>query len=74
MERLVRTLPPSARVLICTDGLWDMIEDEMIKRIALAADSPQAACDSLVKLANDRGGIDNVSCIVFKVPGGGTSG
>lgn len=74
MERLVRTLPPSAQVLICTDGLWDMIEDEMIKRIALAADSPQAACDSLVKLANDRGGIDNVSCIVFKVPGGGTSG
>ena len=73
MERLVRALPPSGRVLICTDGLWDMIEDDTIMQVAQRADSPQAACDSLVKLANDRGGTDNISAIVFQVPGGGSS-
>ena len=73
MERLVRALPPSGLVLICTDGLWDMIEDDTIKQVALQAASPQDACDSLVKVANDRGGIDNISAIVFQVPGGGSS-
>ncbi len=73
MERLVRTLPPSGLVLICTDGLWDMIEDDTIKQVALLAASPQEACDSLVKAANDRGGADNISAIVFQAPGGGSS-
>ncbi len=73
MERLVRTLPPSGLVLICTDGLWDMIEDDIIKQIALQASSPQEACDNLVKAANNRGGMDNISAIVFQAPGGGSS-
>lgn len=73
MERLVRTLPPSALVLICTDGLWDMMEDKMIKQVALQASSPQEACDNLIKAANDRGGIDNISVIVLQAPGGGSS-
>ena len=73
MERLVRTLPPSALVLICTDGLWDMIEDDTIKQLASQAASPQEACDRLVKAANDRGGTDNISVIVLQVPGGGSS-
>jgi len=73
LERLVRALPPSGLVLICTDGLWDMVEDDTIKQVAMQAASPQEACDSLVKAANDRGGIDNISAIVFQVPGGGAS-
>ncbi|MCY3778883.1 MAG: protein phosphatase 2C domain-containing protein [Chloroflexi bacterium] len=72
MERLVRTLPPSSRVLVCTDGLWDMLDDEMIKQVTLDAASPQEACDRLVSLAKDRGGPDNISVIVIKVPGGGS--
>ncbi len=72
MERMVRALPPSGRVLICTDGLWDMIEDDTIKQVAQQASSPQEACDNLVKLANDRGGADNISVIVFQAPGGGS--
>ena len=69
MERLIRTLPPSAHVLICSDGLWDMIEDDRIREITVESGSPQEACDSLVRLANDRGGTDNISVIVFRVPG-----
>lgn len=68
MERMVRTLPPASKVLICTDGLWDVIEDETIQRVAAEAKSPQEACDRLVRLANDRGGADNITVIVFRVP------
>ncbi len=71
LERLVRTLPPSSLVLLCTDGLWDMLDDKMIKVVAQDAASPQEACDRLVSLANDRGGADNISVIALKVPGGG---
>lgn len=72
MERLVRILPPSSQVMLCTDGLWDMIDDETIKRVTLEAASPQEACDRLVSLANDRGGADNISVLVLKAPGGGS--
>lgn len=68
MERMVRTLPAASMVLICTDGLWDVVEDETIQQIAAEAKSPQEACDRLVRLASDRGGADNISVIVFKVP------
>ena len=73
MERLIRTLPPGSNVLICTDGLWDMVEDDTIRRVTAESNSPQEACDSLVRLANARGGTDNITVIVFKVPGDGDS-
>ena len=68
MERMVRTLPPASKVLICTDGLWDVVEDETIQTVAAAAETPQEACDRLVRLANDRGGGDNITVVVFRVP------
>lgn len=71
VERLARTLPPSSLILLCTDGLWDMLDDEMIRVVAQDAASPQEACQQLVSLANDRGGVDNISVIALMVPGGG---
>ncbi|MCY4064575.1 MAG: protein phosphatase 2C domain-containing protein [Chloroflexi bacterium] len=68
MERLIRTLPPGAQVLLCTDGLWDLVEPDTIREVAVAAGSPQEACDRLVSIANDRGGSDNITVIVLKVP------
>ena len=68
IERMIRTLPSGARIVICTDGLWDLVDDDTICKIARSADTPQAACDRLVKLANERGGTDNISVIVLKLP------
>ena len=68
MERLIRALPAGSNVLICTDGLWDMVEDETIKQIAAKSSTPQEACDNLVRVANARGGSDNITVIVFRVP------
>jgi len=68
MERLIRTLPPGSQVLICTDGLWDLVEEDAIRDVTMESSSPQEACDNLVRIANDRGGTDNITVIVFKVP------
>lgn len=48
------------RFLLCSDGLYDLVEDEEIKRASLGGE-PQAACESLVALARERGGYDNIS-------------
>ncbi len=68
MERLIRTLPSGGQVLLCTDGLWDVLDDYTIRDVSMDANSPQEACDRLVRIANERGGSDNITVIIFKLP------
>lgn len=52
-------------LLICTDGLTNMIEDTEIRHIIMKhADAPQEALQILVKKANEYGGKDNISVII----------
>ena len=69
VERLIRKLPPGARLVICTDGLWDTVADEEIRHAAGLAQTPQAACDELIRMANARGGSDNITVVVVELPG-----
>ena len=56
--------------LLCSDGLYDLVEDEEIKRAVEAAE-PRSACESLIALAKERGGHDNISVgIVSLLPVG----
>lgn len=68
IERLIRSLPPGAQMLICSDGLWDMVDDSTLKQVTLESSSPQGACDRLVALANEHGGTDNITVIILKIP------
>lgn len=68
VERLIRTLPSAAQMILCSDGLWDLVDDETMKRVTLESPNPQEACDRLVSLANDHGGADNISVIILKIP------
>lgn len=54
-------------LLLCSDGLWEMVRDDMIKEVLLKATSPQSACEQLLELANRGGGIDNISVLIVKV-------
>lgn len=53
--------------LLCTDGLTKMVAESEIALILAAASSPQRAADALIELANDAGGLDNITCIVVHV-------
>jgi PPM family protein phosphatase len=52
------------QLLLCTDGLTDMVRDEEIAAFLGPQAEPQAAAQALVNLALDRGGKDNVTVII----------
>jgi serine/threonine protein phosphatase PrpC len=61
------TLEPGDRLVLCCDGLWEMVPDNFIEDVLLEYFDPQAACDRLVEMANLAGGEDNISVIVVNV-------
>lgn len=55
-------------LLLCSDGLTNMVEDEEIRHILTKhADKPERAIEALVKRANEYGGKDNISAIVVEM-------
>ena len=54
------------RLVLCSDGLWEMVTDAEISRTVGQARSPQDACKSLIQQANKAGGQDNITVIVVK--------
>jgi PPM family protein phosphatase len=54
-------------LLLCSDGLTRMVTDPEIASTLLTSTSAQEAADRLIDLANDNGGVDNVSVIVVRV-------
>ncbi len=51
-------------VLLCSDGLYNMVSDEKMLEVISSASNAQAACDLLIDAANENGGKDNVSVVV----------
>jgi PPM family protein phosphatase len=56
--------------LICSDGLTSMITDDELASILRSAPSLDEAADSLVRAANQSGGKDNITVVLFRLGGG----
>lgn len=59
-------------LLLCSDGLTDMLNDSEILQIIKAAENPQAGCDALVEKAAQKGNKDDVTVILFCAGEGGS--
>lgn len=53
-------------VLLCSDGLTNMVTDDEIKDIIVQSDDVSEAVKQLVEKANENGGRDNISAIIIR--------
>ena len=54
-------------IMLCSDGLSNMIEDEDMEYIVKNSDTLQTAAESLVARANENGGNDNITVVLAEV-------
>lgn len=67
VDQFEATLTPGDLLLLCCDGLWEMLRTDGINDVLmLGLNDPQAICDRLVRRANEAGGEDNISVIVVR--------
>jgi len=67
VDTFVQPLRPGQRLLLCSDGLSGMLEDDRIQQIVVTTPDPQTACTALVEAANGAGGGDNITVIVVQL-------
>ncbi len=58
-------------LVLCSDGLSGKMHAEEIARIVNEANDFKSACQSLINLANDRGGEDNITVVIAQFSGSG---
>ena len=58
--------------VLCSDGLTGHVDDNEIAEVVSDGAELQAICDQLVKLANDRGGEDNITVVQIQFSEDGT--
>lgn len=59
-------LRPADAVVLCSDGLSNLVEDEEILT-AVRQGTPAEACSALVDMARERGGPDNITVVVGRL-------
>ena len=58
---------PGDLLLMTSDGLTRHVRDEEILEILAVSSSLEQACTALIQTAKDRGGDDNITCLLFKI-------
>lgn len=61
-------LHPGDTILMCTDGLTDLVWDDEIQKIIRGQKDLKTAAETLVNLANQRGGHDNITVVLLSMP------
>lgn len=64
----LETLRPGDKIILCTDGLTDVLTDDELQAILQEQADPQTLAERLVHEANSRGGPDNITAVVVEMP------
>lgn len=65
IDYLSLKLEKESKIILCTDGLTNMVSDDEIERI-ISSENAQSSCVKLIDLANKAGGIDNITVAVIE--------
>ena len=61
------TLEPGDSLLLCSDGLWEMVRHQELEKVLNENTDAQKICNILIDLANANGGEDNITAILVQV-------
>ncbi|MGH2501112.1 MAG: PP2C family protein-serine/threonine phosphatase [Ktedonobacterales bacterium] len=53
-------------LLLCSDGLWEMVRDPHLQKIIAESDDVEKTCETLIKVANENGGEDNITAVLVR--------
>jgi protein phosphatase len=70
IDTFTERLYPGDRLLLCSDGLSNMVSEADMARLLAAPADPQDACTALIAAANAAGGSDNITAVVIYVEEG----
>ena len=62
-------LSPGDTILLCSDGLHGVLDDEMLREMMASADAPEALTARMIEAALARGVKDNVTAVVARYGG-----
>lgn len=65
VDNYKRKMKKGDKLLLCTDGLTNMVREHEIQAVLAETDEPEEAVNLLIKKANDYGGEDNVTAIAI---------
>ncbi len=65
------TIGPGDVIVVCSDGIYKMLEPEELRTLVASEPDPARACAAVVARANDAGGPDNSTIIVVRCIGDG---
>ena len=66
-EAFVVTVHPGDRILLCSDGLYGMVEERELAGLMRTSRSPERVCQRLIERANENGGGDNISAVFIRI-------
>lgn len=66
IDRITMPLIERDRLILCSDGLYNVLEDHELEALTRDLDA-DSACRTLIETANQRGTADNVTCAVFRM-------
>jgi PPM family protein phosphatase len=66
VDRITMPLIKGDRLILCSDGMHNVLEDHELERATREID-PQTACRRMIEEANSRGTQDNLTCAVFRM-------
>ena len=53
-------------LILCSDGLWEMVHEDLILAVVKSSREPEEMCRRLISAANDAGGHDNITVIAAR--------
>jgi protein phosphatase len=66
VDIFIERLQAGDTLLLCCDGLWEMIRDPELLRIITETADVEKACEQLIATANANGGEDNITAVLMR--------